>query len=187
MIPRSSSLIFILILSACSSGKKEEDYGGSFQRRIQSADPNKVSSYQKAFNTESAGGTGMSKLFGRKEVRGSDMAGLKSFKTGKFKTNDFSTENAGSPFGNDKAAMAGKKSSFGNNSFKTGAANLGTTKANEGTRTFSGADDQVRARSYMPGMKSLQKNQRPMVTIDPSAPKEKVAYTEEEIQRLLGR
>lgn len=187
MIRLFSSLTLVALLAACSSGKKEEDYGGSFSQRIQSANPDKVSPYQKAFNTESTGGTGMSKLFGRKEVKGSDMAGLKSFKTGKFKTDNFSMGKKNSPFGNDQANLGVQKSSFGDDSFKTKGSSLGRMKANEGGDVFSGADDQVRARSYLPGTKSLEQNKRPYVNTDPSVQQEKVAYTEDEIKRLLGR
>jgi hypothetical protein len=187
MIARLFTLSLALCLAACSSGKKESDEGQSFSRRIQSANADKVSPYQKAFNTESAGGTGMSKMFGRKEVRGGELGGIKAFKTGAFKTSGFDMAQQKSSFSDDAANLGVGESRFGRQTIGTRSSRMANISASESGDRFSGGDARVRARSYQPGMKSLMANKRPVITADPNAQQEKVAYTEEEIQKLLGR
>ncbi len=188
MIFRIVCISILFSLAACSSGKKkDDDYGQTFSKRIQSADPNKVSPYQKAFNTESAGGTGMSKLFGRKEVRGSELGGVKAFKTGSFKTGGFNMGRQKSSFSDDKANLGVGDSRFGRQTVQGRRSSFDRMTASEGDDTFSRGDAQVRARSYMPGMKSLQQNKRPMIHAEPGMQQEKVAYTEDDIKKLLGR
>lgn len=181
------SMSVLLSLAACSSGKKDDDYGQTFSKRIQSANPDKESPYQKAFNTESAGGTGMSKLFGRKQVQGSELGGVKAFKTGSFKTEGFNMSQQKSSFSDDKANLGVSDSRFGRQGVNARTSSFDKMNASEGDNMFSRGDAQVRARSYTPGMKSLQQNTRPKIHVEPGMQQEKVAYTEEEIQRLLGR
>lgn len=187
MICRLASISVLLSLAACSSGKKDDDYGQTFSKRIQSANPDKESPYQKAFNTESAGGTGMSKLFGRKQVQGGELGGVKAFKTGSFKTDGFNMGRQKSSFSDDKANLGVSESRFGRQSVSGRRSSFDKMSASEGDDMFSRGDAQVRARSYMPGMKSIQQNKRPTIHAEPGMQQEKVAYTEEDIKNLLGR
>ncbi len=179
------SLAFLAVGCSSSHKKAQEDVG--FERRVMKPDYNKVSRFEKAFNTKAAGNRGWAGLSGRKTVKGSDVAGLKNFKSTDFQTGSFKSGKHSAPFANKQSRFGSAKNRMGDAEVSTKASRLGSESARQGKQMFSGADDTVHAHRYMPGEKSLHADKRPMVIADPSAPQERVAYTQEEIQKLLGR
>ena len=185
------SLCFVLSLAACSSSsRKSDDSGGSMsmEQRILKTDFNKVSSYEKAFNTAGAGDRGQGSFFGKKSVKGSDFGGLKNFKSGTFHTSEFAQSNKSSNFASKKGRFATKDSSLGNATFKTKTNDFSQEAASrDGTKMFSQGDDTVKTRSFQPGEKSLKQNKRFVFIHEQGSQQEKVAYTEDQVKKLLGR
>jgi len=193
MIRPLSALGFALALSACFSGKSQQSSGSSaggmsaMERRMLKPDMEKVSPYEKAFNTTSAGDRGLGKFLGGKSVTGRTFGGQKAFNTGNFHTKEFDQGKRKSTFGTQASRYGSESNRMGRGIFKTGESDLARQDASQGSKVFQRGNRNVEARSFAPAEKSLSDNKRPMIMNDPSAPQEKVAYTEDEIQRLLGR
>lgn len=183
-------VVSVLVLASfvgCSQTAPRSAGDMTMMQRIMKTDENKTSPYEKAFNTAGAGDRGVGSMLGRKSAKGRDFGGLKSVQAGSFKTgeftngkSDFTPDLKKSPFGNDTSRL-------GRSSVSARESSAGAFGSKEGSQMFSGADDVVRGKFYRPGQKSILENKRPVVSIDPSAEPEKVAYTEDEIKRLLGR
>jgi hypothetical protein len=159
----------------------------TMMQRIMKADENQVSRFEKAFNTAGAGDHGIGGVLGRKSAKGREFGGLRDFNTRSFKAGEFTngkadatTDRKMSPFGNDTSAL-------GRNTVSTRESGLADLSARQGGEAFSGANDVVRGKFYRPAQKSILENKRPVISHDPDAPQERVAYTEDEIKKLLGR
>jgi hypothetical protein len=166
-----------LLLSSCSSGKKEPEFT-SMEKRMLGGKMNKKSPYEKEFNTnkDSSG-----KYFTGKGFKTGDYRGA-----GDYKTKEFGQGGKMSRYGNQTATFGRQESRMGKTTFATKENRMGGQSARMGSQQFNGASNEFKTSSFQPASKSLEKDLKPRIYGESSATS-KPAYTEEEISNLINR
>ena len=174
-------LIGLLCLVSCSSDKKLAKASGSgmtnFEKRIRMPDASQQSRFQKEFDT---GSNGKGDYFSGKGFKTSKFAGL-----GDYKTKDFTQAGKTSSWGSKVAQWGSKESNIGGKTFGTKDSSMGQQTAQMGSKSYSGAGDSYKTGNYQPATKSLNRDLRPQIF--GTGAEGPVAYTEEDIARLINR
>lgn len=149
----------------------------------------KTSSFDKQFNTASAGDRGGMKSLGAKGFHTKDVAGLKSFSgTKDYKTTAFSQSGKTSHYQNEKSRYASQTNRMGGQTFATKKSQFDGKMANQSGKTFHGANDVYKTGEFQQAKKSLEDNKR--VVMEPgSRETERTAnaYSEDQVKHMLGR
>ena len=181
----------ISMLPACSSTQHKElaDHSsGKLEERTLKPNMNKISEFDKKFDTSSLGDRGAMKATGKKSFSTGDYKGNTIFKGSKdFKGKDFAQSAKTSREQTQVSGMGNKKEKSSDKVFATGDNRFSGKKAQDGNQVFNRSKQEFKTSDYAPGKKSLEDNKRPYFKPAGEVDKTKTAYSEQDVKALLNR
>lgn len=150
----------------------------------------KTHSFDKTFNTASAGDRGAMKLLGGRSYHTSDYSGLKNFNGAKsYHVSEFSQANKQSRWGTQTSRYESQSNRMGGETYATKESVFGKKAAHQGSQSFSQGSESFKTGEFQPAAKSIEDNKRPV--IDQGKPGEAArnanAFSDDDVRRLLGR
>ena len=189
--PAAVAAAAVALLPACSSTSNNEGSGhasGGFTERMLKPNQNKVSPYDKKFDTASLGDRGAMRVLGGKSYSTSKYAGNTDFKGLKnFQTKAFNQSGKTSREQTHSSPMGNKKDRASDQIFKTEDSRFSSKKSKENDLVFRRSTKQYQTSDYAPGKKSLEDNKRPYFKAGEKQDEAKTAYSEQEVKALLNR
>ncbi len=190
--PAAFAAAAVALLPACHSTSSHEAASGQstggFTERMLKPNQNKVSPYDKKFDTSSLGDRGAMKVLGAKSYSTSKYAGNTDFKGLKnFQTKAFNQSGKTSREQTHSSPMGNKNDRASDQIFKTEDSRFSGKKSKENDLVFKRSTKQFQTSDYEPGKKSLEDNKRPYFKPGEKQDEAKTAYSEQEVKALLNR